>query len=148
MIVERAKGDLSALDNIRGGLLAITVFADERPPLGVAGLLDWRLPGKLSSWLKSGFFRASLGEKLLFTPGRRLACEKILLYGAGEYSTFASRRLEVAHALAMSIASLKEPEVFVACDGATPAVADALRESDVEHLLLLDTEPGRKPTHG
>jgi hypothetical protein len=143
MIVERVKADLSTLDNLAGDLLAVATFADERPPQGLAGLLDWRLPGRISRWMKSGFYRGAAGEQILFTPGRRLAVEKVLLIGGGEFGEFARRRLDFARAMAGVIAPLRERDVIVACDGATPAVAEALRGSGIERLLLLDLEPGR-----
>lgn len=148
MVVERAKGDLGTLDNLKGGLLAVAAFSDELPPQGVVGLLDWRIPGKISRWLKKGFFSAKLGEQLLFTPGRRLQIDKILLFGAGPYATFPQRRAEVAKAMADCLIKLQERDLIVACDGATTLIADALRGKFVQQLLLLDVEPGRRPTQG
>src|SRR5690606_19534990 len=34
----------------------VPVFADERPLVGLAGLIDWRSSGRLSAVLRSGFF--------------------------------------------------------------------------------------------
>src|SRR5690349_1387244 len=141
MTVERAKGDLTTLDNLKGGLLAVAAFSDELPPQGVVGLLDWRFPGKISRWLKQGFFEAKLGEQILFTPGRRLTIDKVLLFGAGPYATFAQRRTEVAKAMADCLLKLQERELIVACDGATTQIAEALRGRVVQQLLLLDVEP-------
>lgn len=55
---------------------------DERPPQGLAGLVDWQLAGALSAQLKSDFFKASKGDSLLLStaelnkyhplPGSRL----------------------------------------------------------------------------
>jgi hypothetical protein len=146
MLIERAKGDLATLDSLRGGLLAVAAFFDEKPPQGFAGLLDWRIPGKISRWMKLEFFSANLGEQMLFTPGKRLAVEKVLLFGAGTYANFQQKRAEIAHLMAESLLRLRERDLVVACDGATAYIAEALKGKPIDHLLLLDIEPGRKAT--
>jgi hypothetical protein len=148
MLIERAKGDLPTLDSLRGGVLAVAAFSDEKPPQGVAGLLNWRIPGKISRWMKQEFFSANLGEQMLFTPGRRLAVEKVLLFGAGTYTNFQQKRAEIAQAMAECLLRLRERDLVVACDGATTYIAEALKGKPIDHLLLLDIEPGRKPVQG
>ena len=59
------------------------VFADERPPRGVAGLLDWRTCGRVSRWLLAGAFSGAPGEAMLFPPGHGLPFRVALLLGAG-----------------------------------------------------------------
>jgi hypothetical protein len=146
MLIERAKGDLATLDNLRGGILAVAAFSDERPPQGLVGLIDWRIPGKISRWMRKNFFEANFGEQILFTPGRRIAVDKILLFGAGPYASFTQKRAEIALAMADSLLRLRERDLVVACDGATAYIADALKGKPVDHLLLLDVEHGRKTT--
>jgi hypothetical protein len=85
-------------------LCACGIWLDERPVRGLAGLLDWRLGGRLSSLLASGFVRGELGETLL-VPGRpHVPFEKVLVVGLGARSAFGDssfRRatLRVARAL-------------------------------------------------
>lgn len=140
MQVERAKGDLSTLDHLIGGLLVVVVFSDERPPQGVAGLLDWRLPGRVSGWLARGFFSAEFGDLMLFAPGPRVQVGRILFFGGGTHAEFPARRQEAARRIAAVVSSLRERDVVIACDGGTQLVADALRGSPVEALLLLEPE--------
>jgi hypothetical protein len=146
MLIERAKGDLATLDNLRGGILAVAAFSDEKPPQGLVGLLDWRIPGKISRWMRKSFYEANFGEQMLFTPGRRLAVEKILLFGAGPYATFHQRRAEVAYAMAESLLRLRERDLVVACDNAVDFIAEAFKGKPIDNLLLLNAEPGRKPS--
>jgi hypothetical protein len=93
---------------VRVELGLIPVFVDERPLLGLGGLLDWRSSGRLSAILRSGFFSGSAAEQLL-TPGeRRWPTERLVLVGVGSRSGFdekgarrlASRCVEIATGLA------------------------------------------------
>jgi hypothetical protein len=55
---------------------------------GLAGLLDWRLGGRLSGLIKSGFLGGELGESLL-VPGRpQVPFEKVLVVGLGSRRDF------------------------------------------------------------
>jgi hypothetical protein len=145
VVIERAKGDLSTLDHLLGGLLVVVLFCDERPPQGFAGLLDWRLPGRVSGWLRRGFFSADFGEQLLFTPGPRLSVGRVLFFGGGLFAGFADRRAEAAKQIAAVVSALKERDVVVACEGGNSLIAEALRGSPVESLLLLEPEPRPRP---
>jgi hypothetical protein len=80
--------DLRAIDGASAEVIACAVYADERPMRGLAGLLDWRLGGKLGALAKSGFLRGDADEVVL-VPGRpKLPFEKILLLGLGDRSAF------------------------------------------------------------
>jgi hypothetical protein len=80
--------ELRHLDASPAEVLACSVFEDERPPRGVAGLVDWRLAGKISHLLESSFLLGRLDEVLLL-PGRpRLVADKILVFGLGPRATF------------------------------------------------------------
>jgi hypothetical protein len=80
--------DLRRLDESGAELLACTMWRDERPMRGLAGLLDWRLAGKLSALTKSGYLTGELGE-VLMVPGKpALPYEKVLVFGLGARSGF------------------------------------------------------------
>ncbi len=78
---ELARWDASSLDGLVGW-----VFSDERPPRGVAGLLDWRTCGRVSRLMQSGALLGELGEAMLFPPGHGLPFRMALLLGAGARS--------------------------------------------------------------
>jgi hypothetical protein len=64
------------------------IWKDERPMRGLAGLIDWRLGGRLSDLLKTGFATGERGESLLL-PGRpHVSFDKILVIGLGLRSDF------------------------------------------------------------
>jgi len=80
--------DLRKLDETSAELVACSMWKDERPMRGLAGLLDWRLAGKISRLARESFLRGDLGE-VLFVPGRpRLPFDKIIVLGLGEESAF------------------------------------------------------------
>jgi hypothetical protein len=80
--------NLRKLD-LAGTEVLVCAFAEgERPPKGVAGLVDWRLVGRVSRLVASGFVSGTLGETLL-VPGRpKLPFDKILLFGIGQARDF------------------------------------------------------------
>jgi hypothetical protein len=98
----------SEADRRRVELGVVPVFVDERPLLGLAGLLDWRSSGRLSAILRSGFFTGTALEQLL-TPGeRRWPIDRLVLVGIGARAEFddtharrlGSRCIEIATGLA------------------------------------------------
>jgi len=52
--------------------------------------VDWRLHGRLSRLLMSGFFSGHPGEKLLYPLNGRLGADKLLLVGAGRREAFSA----------------------------------------------------------
>jgi hypothetical protein len=75
--------ELRQLDAIPCEALAIPFFADERPPRGALGLVDWRLCGMISKMLVRNRIRGDYGETVL-VPGRpRLNVDKLFLFGLG-----------------------------------------------------------------
>ena len=101
MPFEFATPDLRSLDTLVAEVIACSVWADERPLHGLAGLVDWRLAGTLSELARSGYLSGQLDEVLL-VPGRpRLPFDKVLVFGAGSRGAFAEDvfRRVVAHML-------------------------------------------------
>jgi hypothetical protein len=69
-------------------VLVATLVQRERPPHGVAGLVDWRLSGRLSRLIVDGFASGAEGE-ILLVPGKpTLPFDKIVLFGVGPAETF------------------------------------------------------------
>ncbi len=88
MELEFVSPRLSELDELDSEILACSVWEDQRPCDGIAGLCDWRLAGRISSMLRDGFLRGERGE-VLMVPGRpRMPFDKVLLFGAGPRNGF------------------------------------------------------------
>ena len=80
--------ELRKLDLLGTEVIVSTLAADERPPHGVTGLLDFRLAGRISRLIKSGFATGNVGEVLLVPGKPKLPFDKILLFGIGKQSEF------------------------------------------------------------
>ena len=63
--------DLRRLEQVGGEVVACGAYRDERPFSGLAGLLDWRLAGRLSRLAKKDFLRGDAGEAALLPAGPR-----------------------------------------------------------------------------
>jgi hypothetical protein len=80
--------DLRAVDRLTGDAAVGSIFDDERPPRGLAGLVDWRTGGRVSTLCLQSFVSGKAGEMFL-TPGRpRLPFEKVLIVGLGPRAVF------------------------------------------------------------
>jgi hypothetical protein len=90
---------LEALDDARAEALCLFVSEGERPLSGLAGLVDWRLAGRLSAMIRSGLLTGSSGEALLTPPGTRLPFEKLFLFGTGSLRDPAGLSARVLEAL-------------------------------------------------
>jgi len=66
--------------------LALGIFADEKPPRGVCGFIDWRLNGLISREIKEGRIGGDFAEKIVIPFPRRIGAEILLLFGLGNVS--------------------------------------------------------------
>jgi hypothetical protein len=128
--------DLPSLDASGVELLACSVWRDQRPMRGVAGLLDWRLAGTLSGLARKGFLAGELGE-VLFVPGRpRVRFEKVLVFGLGAQTGFGEGTFrEVLGHLLRALGGLRVRRAVVEL----PGRADGLVEAERARELLLDS---------
>lgn len=78
--VERS---LRALDVVSGEVIVGWLGEAERPPRGVAGLVDWRVGSCLTQECLRGFLTGARGEKLLLPTRRLLPFQKALVVGLG-----------------------------------------------------------------
>jgi hypothetical protein len=92
---ELAKWDALGDAPAKPELLVAPFFADERPLRGAAGLVDWRLCGRLSRLIASGRIQGELGETTLL-PAMRLAFQKVVLVGLGPSEAFDEGRFREA----------------------------------------------------
>lgn len=82
---------LRRLDLSGTEVLIACLTSDERPPHGVAGLLDWRLAGRISKLIEEQYASGRLGEVLLLPGKPKLPFDKILLFGVGDRARFDER---------------------------------------------------------
>ena len=66
--------------------LALGVFADERPPRGICGFIDWRLNGMISREIRQGRISGDFEEKIVIPFPQRIGTEILLLFGLGNIS--------------------------------------------------------------
>ena len=66
--------------------LVLGVFADEKPPRGLCGFIDWRLGGMISREIKQGRIGGEFEEKIVIPFPRRVGAEMLLLFGLGNIS--------------------------------------------------------------
>jgi hypothetical protein len=80
--------ELRKLDLLGTEVIVSTLASDERPPHGVTGLLDFRLAGRISRLIASGFATGRVGEVLLVPGKPKLPFDKLLLFGIGKQTEF------------------------------------------------------------
>ncbi len=127
--------DLRRLDEASAELCACTIWKDERPLPGLAGLLDWRLAGRLSKLARDGFLAGELGE-VMFLPGRpRLPFDKILVLGLGPRANFGDAVFrEATLKLIKSLEGMHVRRAVVELPGRADGLMDAERATE----LVLD----------
>jgi len=76
------------LDMAVSEVLVLPLFTDQRPPRGVAGLVDYRLAGHISELLRRGTISGAALEQLLVRGRPKLPFDKILLVGSGDSHAF------------------------------------------------------------
>jgi hypothetical protein len=80
--------ELAELDQVGTEVLMGAVFSDERPPRGVAGLVDWRGAGRLSRLMQQGLLTGELGEVFMLPAKPGMPFDKAILFGAGLRAEF------------------------------------------------------------
>jgi len=153
--------DLHRWDHGPGGdVLVVPVWSDVRPLRGAAGLLDWRLCGRLSQMLREGRFSGTPGEKLLLATGR-IPWQRVLALGVGESVAFdndafrsaidcAIEALRKLGASSLAIALPGRDIDLVRPDRAMRGFLDALTRSELadspwlDRLTVIDAAPAAK----
>jgi hypothetical protein len=100
--------DPSLLERSGGGglgadLVVLSVFSDERPLRGLAGLLDWRVAGRISRLLRGERFVGHRGERTLLPSMMAGSPARWVLIGLGEGAAFDE---EVATQAGASLAAM------------------------------------------
>jgi hypothetical protein len=76
------------LDLLGTEVIIAAVAEDEQPPHGLAGLLDWRLSGRISRLMERDFITGKVGEVALVPGKPKLPFDKVLLFGVGQREHF------------------------------------------------------------
>ncbi|MCC7386656.1 MAG: hypothetical protein IT384_32765 [Deltaproteobacteria bacterium] len=86
------------LDSLDVDALVVPLYAQRAQPRGAAGLVDWRLCGRIAGLLRSERFKAAAGETVLMSGLGRLGAKRVFLFGLGapRDRTRAELNLEVA----------------------------------------------------
>lgn len=79
---------LRKLDLLGTEVLVAALSEDERPPQGVAGLIDYRLAGRISKLVASRFATGVVGEVLLIPARPKVPFDKVVLFGVGRKADF------------------------------------------------------------
>ena len=156
---------LRDLDSMPGELLVVSLFEDERPPRGLAGLVDWRMDGLVSRMravtinpdlpnphFKSmvlGTFGAAGDEKLLFPPGHRLPYFRVMTVGLGQTRRFDSHRYKAAvRTILLAASSMHVAQMTLQLPGWQVAGLPARRAADVfiTELIAVRQAGGHPPT--
>jgi hypothetical protein len=133
-----------------GDALCVPVWTDVRPLRGAAGLLDWRMCGRLSRMLAAGKVTGVEGEQTLFPTAHRLPWRLVLALGAGPRRDFSERRFQDcvrrAFAAGKGLGARRLALALPGRDGekaASGAAATLTSRRALDLLLLeLDAAPG------
>lgn len=134
--------------------LALTFFSDERPLHGVAGLVDWRLCGRLSRLLTSGYCSGKRGDCIMMPAGPRLPFDKLFLFGLGKgdrmddelFSKHASWIRDVLRKAGVKSYALQAPGRATGLIGARRAAELWTQSADgrADAVTLLDSPTAQK----
>ena len=86
MDVHFAPPDLGSLSELKTEALCLPFYRDERPMRGAAGLVDFRLCGRVSRLIASGRMHGDFGEAVLMPARPRLFAERLIWLGAGMHA--------------------------------------------------------------
>jgi hypothetical protein len=140
--------NLRALDEHPAEVIACALWSDERPLRGLAGLLDWRLAGRVSRLAKEKFLSGEAGEVLCMQGKPRIPFDKVILIGAGSRGSFDEAAYQKA--IVSLLATLEGLHVKravvelpgragdkIAPDRAAELVLEATRESEAHDAWFL-----------
>ena len=135
--------ELRQLDTAGAEVLACAVFADQLPPRGMVGLVDWRMAARLSRYLESGEISGRPGELVLIPGKPRIPFEKLLLFGAGSSQHFdEAAYIELMERMLRALEGLKVRMAVVERPGRALGTIETMRA--VELLLRAGSDQGEQ----
>ncbi len=81
------------IDRLTADILAVPFFEDQRPQLGPAALVDWRLNDGLTHLLLDAEVSGQRGERLLLQSNGKIPTDWLLFYGGGCYEGLSAQNL-------------------------------------------------------
>ena len=118
MKIQFLRPDLHQIDRVVADTFVTCLFEEERPPRGLAGLLDWRLCGRLSGMLVRGQLTGRFREAVLFPSYGRLPTTRVCAYGLGRVADFSpARAREASWFVADSLHKLRVNSFIAALPG-------------------------------
>jgi leucyl aminopeptidase len=138
--------DLGRWDNGPGGdAMVVPIWTDVRPLRGAAGLLDWRMCGRLSQVIREGRLAGTPGEKLLLVTNR-VRWRRVLAIGVGNSQEFSSDSFRSAVDCSLqALRGIGASKVAMALPGRD---IDLVRPEDAVRQLALaiaESEQGNGP---
>ncbi|HET9958715.1 MAG TPA: M17 family peptidase N-terminal domain-containing protein [Polyangiaceae bacterium] len=134
---------LRKLDLCGTEVLSCGLASDERPPHGVAGLVDFRLSGRISRLIQSGFATGRVGEVLLVPGKPKLPFDKVLLFGMGPIAGYTEHAYRaVIEKMLETLSGLRARTAVVELPGRHRDLIAPERAADI----LLEVAGGR-PEH-
>ena len=121
---------------------------------GLAGLVDWRLAGKLSRLAKEGFLLGEIGEVLAVPVRPRLPFDKLLVAGMGPRAAFGDATFKkVLDRMITSVAGLHAKKAIlelpgrgdeaIAAERAADILLDRIGDDERDVLTFVEDGPGR-----
>jgi hypothetical protein len=136
-----ATPSLRRLDLSGTEVLVAALTSDERPPHGVAGLVDYRLAGRISRLAESGFATGEVGEVLLVPGKPKLPFDKVVLFGIGRMADFQERSFQdTVERILSTLEGLRARTAVVELPGRHFGAIAPERAAD----LLLESVGGRR----
>lgn len=75
-----------------------TIFQNERPPSGLAGVLDWYFQGKVSQSFRAGIMTGKEGECVYFPMSSRIGTPYHLFFIGGGFASDQGERAPISQA--------------------------------------------------
>lgn len=133
--------DLRRLDEVSAEVICCGVYRDARPMMGLAGLVDWRLCGRLSRLAKQGFLLGEVGEILAVPVRPRLPFDKLLVAGLGPRGSFGDATFKkVLDRMITSITGLHCKKAILELPGRGDDAIPAERAADILLDVIGDDE--------
>jgi hypothetical protein len=146
--------DLARWDETARDCLVLPVFRDDRPLRGAAGLVDWRLCGRLSRLVKANRATADARETMMLPPGRRLRFARIMWFGLGDAKGYTEDRFRADLAWIADVVgkagvtdwSLQMPGRASGLIGARRAIEIVLEDRELaeQKITVLEDPAGQK----